>query len=148
MKKSELSALRTSIKMLAAQGSDIHRRIGESRDRARYDLWNEKRGVGVNARDALLAYAFLRGVPYRVVEPTASQAVRAYGQPAVVAGSVAGAIPANQRTPEDGQQIAAWLLVPEIDERRAWREARMAAGLERANDRRAVMRVERLAAAG
>jgi hypothetical protein len=45
----------------------------------RYNAWAEKRSIGAHTRDLLLAYAFLRGVPYRVCEPVTQGGFPAYG---------------------------------------------------------------------
>lgn len=63
------SQLKSEIKNLADEGRRIRiEKIRPSLDYARYEAWEEKRKVGSRARLFLLAYAFFRGVPYRVVE--------------------------------------------------------------------------------
>jgi hypothetical protein len=61
--------LKTRIKDLAAEGSALRERIRTTSGSERHALWNEKRRVGRRARAALLAYAFLRGVPHARMEP-------------------------------------------------------------------------------
>lgn len=61
--------LKTLIRDLATEGRAIQSRIGETQGLERHALWNEKRRVGRRARAALLAYAYVRAVPYRRVEP-------------------------------------------------------------------------------
>lgn len=61
--------LRSSIAANVAQSREIRRRIHESKGRARYDAWNDKRTLGFATRDMLLALAFVRGRAYRTVEP-------------------------------------------------------------------------------
>src|SRR5882724_2684321 len=71
VKKSELVNLRSEIAKRVAESRGIRKNINASSGMAKWALWNDKRSVGSETRDLLLAYAFLRGVPYRVVEPTA-----------------------------------------------------------------------------
>jgi len=123
MKKSELSVLRFRIAALAEQGRAIGRQIREASGRARYDLWNDKRSLGDDARALLLAYAFLRDVPYRVVEPTA---VTPSGwqddrwQAGLAARIEASADGASIVAPKE--QVQSWLAVPETEERREARQ--------------------------
>ena len=68
--------LKQQIKALASQGKDLHTQIIKLRSEPdtgpeRSQLWMYKRSVGRDARCALLAYAYLRGVPYKAVEPKA-----------------------------------------------------------------------------
>lgn len=74
----ELIVLRAKIKGLVLESQKIRKRINklhtEDPDkRAEIGLerscaWNDKRLIGSYAREALLAYAFMRGVPYKNVE--------------------------------------------------------------------------------
>ena len=68
--------LKQQIKALASQGKAIHTQIVQLRaepntGRERDSLWTSKRLLGRDARIALLAYAYLRGLPYKAVEPKA-----------------------------------------------------------------------------
>jgi len=60
--------LKNRIKDLAAEGRALRGRIQQTRGLERHALWNEKRSVGAKARITLLAYGFLRGMPYRRIE--------------------------------------------------------------------------------
>ena len=60
--------LKVKVLALAAEGRTLRARIGAARGAERDALWNEKRAVGRRARVVLLAYAFVRGVPYARVE--------------------------------------------------------------------------------
>ena len=51
-----------------AESRAIRQKINESSGQDRYNLWDEKRSYGSTTRALLLAYACLRGVPYRAVE--------------------------------------------------------------------------------
>ena len=53
--------------------------IRETSGLDRYDAWNKKRGIGAHTRDLLLVYAFLRGMPYRRVEPVTRNGEPAWG---------------------------------------------------------------------
>jgi hypothetical protein len=46
----------------------IRKQIHESSGIGRWTLWQDKRQYGAETRNLLLAYAFLRGRPYRTVE--------------------------------------------------------------------------------
>ncbi len=103
---------------------DIQRTTGK----ARYLAWNEKRVIGEEARLYLLAYAFARGVPYRVVEPTAREKPSECGA-SVEAWRDAFASSIAFRTCAEAdlaKEVRAWLEVPEAADRRARREAREA----------------------
>jgi hypothetical protein len=136
--KTELLALKTQIKTLAAEGTAIRARIRESSGRARYDAWNEKRAVGDEARAHLLAYALLRGRAYAAVESS----TRAAPSPRVLHQVLAQQVPA--RAGEWSlEAIAAWLAVPPSPELLAQRTE--AARQER--DRRAAARARHAAGA-
>lgn len=68
LKKKDLPGLRAEIKRLADEGRSYHPRIREARGPERHALRMEKKSVGEEARVLLLAYALLRGVPYRALE--------------------------------------------------------------------------------
>jgi len=126
MKKSQLVGLRARIAELAAQGRAIRAQIQKAFARARYDLWNDKRSIGNEARWMLLAYAFLRDIPYRVVEPTAVHSGQIHGGSKGLAIAVA-----REAKLPDSAAVEAWLAVPEQIDRKARREAASAAGYER-----------------
>ena len=54
---------------LAQQSAKIRRNILRSKGDHRNDLWLQKRWLGTRTRHVLLAYAYLRGIPYTTVEP-------------------------------------------------------------------------------
>lgn len=137
MKKNELVEVRDRICTLAKEGREIHKKIGTAKGLDRYRLWADKRVVGEDARAALLAYAYLRGVPYRVVEPE-SRVLDRYGttDPQWLWGTVIGATTrcilvvrgeAEISTPvtrkETMAEVKAWMKVPEVSERKARRVA-------------------------
>jgi len=68
LKKKDLPGLRAEIKRLADEGRAYHSRIRAARGPERHALRMEKKDVGEGARVLLLAYALLRGVPYRALE--------------------------------------------------------------------------------
>ncbi len=70
MRKSSLTKLQSEIKSLAADGRALNPRIQGASGRERASLRREKAEVGDRARHLLLAYAFLRGVPYAALEGT------------------------------------------------------------------------------
>lgn len=92
------------------------------------------------SREILLAYAFLRGVPYRRVEPRTAPLPdgAADFRRRVLAHHVAAAVPRRLEGPATGKDaVLAWLAVPETPERAAWRLAREEAGRARRAARRA-----------
>lgn len=68
-----------------------------------------------NARQVYLAYAFARGVPYRVVEPTAK------GEPFPVLCKNVAAIAAHFGFPATPEDMERWFLTPEEPVRRTAR---------------------------
>ena len=143
MKKSQLVGLRCLIAAFAAQGQEIRRQIQKAIARARYDLWNDKRSLGSDARMALLAYAFLRDVPYRVAEPTAVAPVGRTEEQwrRSLAQDIAPYVCKERVTP--AKDIEAWLALPEQIDRKARREAASRAGYERGRAMRAARAVLR-----
>lgn len=67
---SPLSALRAEIRELAAQGRALNPAIQAASGRNRQSLRIQKAEIGDRARHLLLAYAFLRGIPYIALERT------------------------------------------------------------------------------
>lgn len=68
-KKNKYPEIQNELRERQAASQAIRQKIHQSSGRERYDLWDEKRSYGSVTRALLLAYALLRGVPYRVVEP-------------------------------------------------------------------------------
>jgi len=68
-KKNKYPEIQNELRERQAASQAIRQKIHQSSGRDRYDLWDEKRSYGSVTRALLLAYALLRGVPYRVVEP-------------------------------------------------------------------------------
>lgn len=66
----EEQGLLDRIRHLAAEGRGYNARIAAARGPERHALRLGKAEVGRRARPALLAYAMLRGVPYRALEAT------------------------------------------------------------------------------
>lgn len=71
--KSAILNLKQEVKVYAADGQAIRRKIqglGKAPETGpeRSSLWEEKRGVGAEARHSLLAYGLLRGVSYKTME--------------------------------------------------------------------------------
>ncbi len=67
-KKSKLFALKAMIKGCVAEAGVIRKEIHASSGVERYELWNKKRSLGVYARHLMLAYAFLRNIPFSKLE--------------------------------------------------------------------------------
>jgi hypothetical protein len=62
-------ALKEDVKRLAKAGQEARGEIRRTSGMERWAAWQEKRLVGYDARVSLLAYACVRGRPYRSVEP-------------------------------------------------------------------------------
>jgi hypothetical protein len=91
----DIAGLKNSVKALAAEGAALRAAIQQASGPERHRLWGEKRRVGSQARQALLAYGFARGVPYRRIEPRCREGNQA--QPAAITRAleaVGGAAPA------------------------------------------------------
>jgi len=111
-------------------------------------------GGGFAARAALLAYALLRGIPYRICEPITAPLPEG---PAVflrkrLAAAIAAAVPEGLRAEHTAKAaVEAWLLLPEPDDRRERRERRdregRARNLARREDYRARVLAHRAGAA-
>ena len=66
--KQAISSTREGIKVNETESREIRKKIHASKGKERWDLWIDKRELGDQTRYMLLAYAFLRGVPYQIVE--------------------------------------------------------------------------------
>jgi hypothetical protein len=67
-KKCKYPQIKEELKSRQAESQDIRKRIHAASGMDRWELWQEKRRYGSETRDLLLAYGFLRGMPYRVIE--------------------------------------------------------------------------------
>jgi hypothetical protein len=66
----KLLKIKEKIKELAAKGTKIRKEvINKTSGKDRYYAWEDKRMFGAEARTYLLVYGFLRGMPYRKIEP-------------------------------------------------------------------------------
>lgn len=150
-KKLELiQAQKARVCELAREGAGVRAKIHKAHDRERYDLWNEKRSVGGSARWALLAYAFLRGKPYRNVEPKCREldqplhpSLREHVRKSMAMSIMDGG---TQPMFEAQEAIMAWLSVPETEARKTKRAAAEAAGKARREERRKANAAKRSAA--
>lgn len=69
-RKKDLFILRAAINGFAAGSRDIrNKEIRPSKELERYNAWDRKRSMGLQARVHLLAYAYLLGMKYSDVEP-------------------------------------------------------------------------------
>lgn len=62
------SALKTEIKRLASESRALRAEAYKLAGEPRHHVWLSKRSLGKRTRDVLLAYACLRGMPYRRAE--------------------------------------------------------------------------------
>lgn len=67
-KKCKYPEIKAELRQREQESRAIRKQIHESSGLIRWSLWQDKRSYGSGTRDLLLAYAFLRGVPYRVCE--------------------------------------------------------------------------------
>lgn len=72
-KTSKYPKIKQKLKNRQAASQAIHKKIHATNGIERHELWLEKRSFGHKTRILLLAYAMLRGVPYRAVEPKTHQ---------------------------------------------------------------------------
>jgi hypothetical protein len=72
-----IQVLKQQVRSLAEQGKNLAASARSSSGMDRHQWWLEKRKLGTDARYALLAYACIRGVPYKVAE----QRCRQYNEP-------------------------------------------------------------------
>ena len=68
-----LKVLRAKIRGFNAVGVTIARRIKNASCYKRNVLWLEKRTLGKHAREHLIAYGLLRGIPYERIERCAKE---------------------------------------------------------------------------
>ena len=99
----DIAVLKNNVKALAAQGAALRVAIHQTAGPERHRLWCEKRRVGAEARRALLAYGFARGVPYRRIEPRCRE-----GNPARAAWIAHALEPLGAAAPAAGA-IDRWL---------------------------------------
>lgn len=66
--KAAILKLKSSIKGCEAKGRELVQKIAATSDMERWQAWAEKRNWGWPTRHCLLAYAFVRGVPYSALE--------------------------------------------------------------------------------
>jgi hypothetical protein len=68
-KKCKYPEIQAELKQREQESHAIRTQIHESSGMERWGFWQDKRQYGGDTRDLLLAYAFLRGKPYRICEP-------------------------------------------------------------------------------
>lgn len=66
--ESGIRVLRAIVRGFQLEGTDIQRAITKSKGDKKHQLRVKKGSLGCTARYHFLAYAFLRGLPYKVVE--------------------------------------------------------------------------------
>jgi hypothetical protein len=119
LKKKDLPALKAEIKRLAAEGRAYNSRIQDAHGPERHRLRGEKGSIGWDARMLLLAYAFLRGVPYRVLEPKCLEDTSSYlRKPLIHWTGLAVKEWDPQKHEEIEEQVEAWFNVelPTVEE--------------------------------
>lgn len=99
-------------------------------------------------RTALLAYAFMRGIPYRVAEPTARPFFDKYGYSGLdLPGNIAKVASSFGDTATEAE-VKSWLAVAEDTDRKTKREAAEAKATKARAERRAEHMVKIAAARG
>lgn len=71
----KMRVLKSKIRGLELEGQKIRRKIEKSSGLDRFGWWNVKRELGSYTRAHLLAYGFLRGVPYEKMERNSNSAI-------------------------------------------------------------------------
>lgn len=71
-KNAKYSKIREELRLRQAESQAIRKQIHASKGMDKWALWQDKRAYGVETRYLLLAYAFLRGMPYLACEPKSS----------------------------------------------------------------------------
>lgn len=106
MRDQERLILKAKVKGLAVEGGFCRRQIRKTKRERRDQWWTMKRVVGDTARDHLLAYGLLRGLPYAAIErPRADNAPSA----ARVLQVVLGLMPPSYRGDWTLDRVRAWL---------------------------------------
>lgn len=137
------AALKVGVIQQAAEGRAVRARMLGTTDRARYDLWDEKRRVGAGARVYLLAYAYARRRSYRATEATAG--LSRYDNPAPVMD--VRDLLAEVGVSVSKEELLAWFEAPESATRKAKRLAAEAKGRALREEKRAAAQKQREAAA-
>lgn len=75
-----VQALRAKVRGFEAEGRTIRSRISKSSGKTRESFWHRKRRLGELTRWHLLAYAFMKGRPYKDVEPNVRQPIQSWQQ--------------------------------------------------------------------
>lgn len=68
-KNAKYSKIREELRLRQAESQAIRKQIHASKGMDKWALWQDKRAYGSETRYLLLAYAFLRGMPYLACEP-------------------------------------------------------------------------------
>lgn len=128
----DVSGLKKTVITLALQGRDARQVIRETTHRDRDKAWVLKRRIGCDAREAFLAYAYARGVPYRSVEPVTHSRVEA--------SAIAACFRNAGLSPRDANDIQSWMDLPEDPERATERAEKLKAWFARRDAARASAR--------
>jgi len=72
-KKEALKKFNAAARSRETEARQIRKDIQGSSGMTRWALWNDKRDFGYNTRHVLLAYAFVRGMPYKAAEPNCAE---------------------------------------------------------------------------
>lgn len=86
-----------------AGGKDLRKKIQNTSHQERYDAWNEKRAYGLDTRWILLAYGFVKGIPYKAIEAKTGERNEAYAFAICEASKEATGLTLN------GNAVVAWL---------------------------------------
>ena len=67
-KRTKFPEIKAELRVREQESRSIRKQIHGSSGMERWGFWQDKRKYGFETRDLLLAYGFLRGVPYLVIE--------------------------------------------------------------------------------
>lgn len=115
--------LKEKIKTLAVYSAETRKDIRESSGADRAHNWTRKRGVGKTARYALLAYAFVRHMPYRVLEKKCLEDVSPYQRNILIRGVHAALLAADPQSTVLKEGLRIWMDIPSVVEEEAPVEA-------------------------
>lgn len=104
--------LKEVVKSFAARGVEARASIQGLKGKDREHAWNDKRDIGQGARAALLAYAFVRKMPYRVLEKKCVEDASDWGRRKLVLAIHQALVKVDPETMVLKEHIKDWMSVP------------------------------------
>ena len=97
--------MKTSLREREAQSRELRKAIHASSGMDRWHAWQDKRAFGRDTRHLLLAYAFVRGMPYLAAEPKCGE----FNKPSATAIGIAAM---NHGVELNLDEVKTWLKGP------------------------------------